>query len=301
MLQKNALSKPARLRQLLTEPATGIMTTGVMVPGAFNAIGAKLVEQAGFPLVYISGAGIANGVVGVPDIGLLTADEMAQLAGYIARAVDIPAIADADDGYGDAWQVYRTVQRYEREGIAGLHLEDQQAPKRCGHLDGKQLIPVEVMQAKLRAAVAARQNPDLLLIARTDANAVEGLDAAIARAKAYMAAGADMIFAEALTTEAEFAQFRAAMPGVPLLANMTEFGKTPLFTQAQFASWGYQLVIYPLTAFRQCLTTMRQVYDTLGQTGTQASLMPQMTTRQQLYDLLNYPAYTQTGQDWLKP
>ena len=285
------MNKPSRLRHLLTQ-------TGIMAPGAFNAIGAKLVAEAGFPVVYISGAGIANGVVGVPDIGLLTADEMAQLCGYIARAVDIPAIADADDGYGDAWQVYRTVQRYEREGIAGLHLEDQQAPKRCGHLDGKQLVPTEVMQAKLRAACAARQNPDIVLIARTDARAVEGLDGAITRAKAYMAAGADMIFTEALMDEAEFVAFRHALPGVPLLANMTEFGKTPLYTQQQFTDWGYQMVIYPLTAFRQCLTTMRQVYATLHQTGTQASLIDSMTTRQQLYEILGYPTYNQTGQDW---
>jgi methylisocitrate lyase len=283
--------KPQQLRQLLTE-------TGVMAPGVFNAIGAKLVQQAGFSLVYISGAGLANGVVGVPDIGLLTADEMARLAGYIARAVDVPAIADADDGYGDAWQVFRTVQQYEREGIAGLHLEDQQAPKRCGHLDGKQLVSTDVMQAKIRAAVAARQNPDTVIIARTDARAVEGIDAAIARARTYMAAGADMIFTEALTDASEFQQFRQALPGVPLMANITEFGKTPLYTRQQFTDWGYQMVIYPLTAFRQCLTTMRDVYQQLLQCGTQERLINTMTTRQQLYDLLGYADYTLTGTQW---
>jgi methylisocitrate lyase len=288
----NAPNKPAQLRQLLTQ-------TGVMVPGAFNAIGAKLVQAAGFECVYISGAGLANGVVGVPDIGLLTADEMARLAGYTARATDLPAIADADDGYGDAWQVHRTVQQYEREGLAALHLEDQQAPKRCGHLEGKQLIPTQQMVAKLRAALDARQNPDFVLIARTDANAIEGLSGAIARAQAYVAAGADVIFPEALTTEAEFVAFRQALPNTPLLANMTEFGKTPLFTQAQFTAWGYQLVIYPLTAFRCCLTTMQQVYQTLHTEGTQSGLMPLMTTRQQLYDILGYPSYTTTGQHWI--
>jgi methylisocitrate lyase len=280
------------LRPLLTQ-------TGVMIPGAFNAIGAKLIEAAGFPAVYISGAGLANGVVGVPDIGLLTMDEMARLAGYIARAVSIPAIADADDGYGDAWQVYRTVQHYEREGIAGLHLEDQQAPKRCGHLDGKQLIPTGHMVAKLRAAVQARQYPNTVIIARTDARAIEGLEGAIARAQAYMQAGADMIFTEALTDEAEFRAFRAAMPNTPLLANMTEFGKTPLYTQAQFAQWGYQWVIYPLTAFRTCLTTMQHVYTTLKQDGTQTSLIDGMTTRQTLYEILNYSQYTDAGQHWI--
>jgi methylisocitrate lyase len=284
--------KTASLRQALT-PGKALP-----IPGAFNAITAKQVQLAGFKAVYISGAGLANGVVGVPDIGLLSASEMAQFAGYIARAVDIPAVADADDGYGDAWQVYQTVQRYEREGIAALHLEDQQSPKRCGHLDGKQLVSLEVMQSKLRAAVDARQDPNTLIIARTDARAVEGLDHAINRAKAYVAAGADVIFPEALTTEAEFVAFHQAMPHVPLLANMTEFGKTPYFTQAQFAQWGYAAVIYPLTAFRLCLTTAQQAYTTLKNEGGQATLVPQMTTRQELYTLLNYPAYTTTGERW---
>jgi methylisocitrate lyase len=263
----------------------------LMIPGAFNAITAKLIARHGFDAVYVSGAGLANGVAGYPDIGLLTQDEMARLSGYIARATHLPTIADADTGFGEAIQVFRTVQAYEREGLVGLHLEDQVFPKRCGHLDGKALISTEAMAEKLRAAVAARVDPDFCIIARTDAVAVEGVASAIARAQAYVAAGADVIFAEALTTADDFKTFCQAV-NAPVLANMTEFGKTPYFTRAEFASFGVAMVIYPLTAFRVMLKASDEVYATLQAQGGQGTLVEShMMSRQALYEVIGYNDY----------
>jgi len=198
----------------------------VVMPGAFNAATARLIERCGFSAVYISGAGLANATAGVPDIGLLTLSEVSQLAGYIADAVSIPALADADTGFGGAENVARTVRTFERIGLAGMHLEDQEFPKRCGHLTGKTLVPVDEMSQKLRAAVSARRDKDFLIVARTDARAVEGLDSAVQRAKAYLEAGADAIFPEALQSAGEFRNF-ARKVRAPLMANMTEFGKSP--------------------------------------------------------------------------
>src|SRR5687768_11352397 len=235
-------SKSTRLRRAI---ASGC----VVMPGAFNAATARLIERCGFPAVYISGAGLANATAGVPDIGLLTLSEVAQLAGYIAEAVSIPALADADTGFGGTENVARTVRSFERAGLAGMHLEDQEFPKRCGHLAGKVLVPVEEMTGKIEAAARARQDRNFLIVARTDARAVEGLDAAVQRAKNYLEAGADAIFPEALQSAKEFREF-ARCVRAPLMANMTEFGRSPLLSVRELAGMGYRMIIFPMTAFR---------------------------------------------------
>jgi methylisocitrate lyase len=229
-------------------------------------------------------------MTGYPDIGLLSMTEVVQFAGYIAEAVEIPAICDADTGYGEALQVIRTVQQFEKAGIAGIHLEDQLSPKRCGHLEGKQLIPIEDMQAKIAAALTARQNPDFLIIARVDARGVTGFEDAVQRAKAYVAAGAEMIFPEALQSEEEFAAFANAVD-CPLLANMTEFGKSPYLSAADFEALGYKIVIFPMTAFRVMMKAVQDLLTTLKRTGTQEGFLDRMQTRQELYELIDYPAY----------
>lgn len=257
------------------------------MPGAFNAATAKLIERAGFPAVYVSGAGLANATAGVPDIGLLTLGEVTQLAGYIARAVGIPVLCDADTGFGGAANVARTVEEFERAGLAGLHLEDQQFPKRCGHLAGKQLVSREEMEAKIRAAVKARVDRDFVLVARTDARAVEGFDAAVERARAYLAAGADAIFPEALESPREFRDF-AKKIDAPLMANMTEFGRGPLLSAKQLAAMGYRIVIFPLTAFRAAMRTEEECLRELKRRGSQKGWLSRMQTRAELYELLGY-------------
>lgn len=269
----------------------------VVMPGAFNAATARLVERAGFPAVYVSGAGLANATAGVPDIGLLSLNEVATLAGYIAAAVEIPAIVDADTGFGGTAEVAQTIRRIERAGLAGLHLEDQEFPKRCGHLAGKSLVSTGEMVDKLKAALDARSGADFLIIARTDARAVEGFDAAIERAAAYQAAGADAIFAEALQSEDEFRQF-AKQISAPLLANMTEFGKGPLLTATQLAEIGYRMVIFPQTLFRVAMRAEESCLADLLHTGTQAGWLDRMQTRAQLYDLLKYDPSVDV---WLAP
>ena len=264
-----------------------IRNGSVMMPGAFNAATARLVERAGFPAVYISGAGLANATAGVPDIGLLTLTEVAQLAGYIAKAVHIPALVDADTGFGGPENVSRVVQEFERAGLAGMHLEDQMFPKRCGHLAGKALVSVEEMTVKLRAAVEARQDKDFMIVARTDARAVEGFDAAVRRAKSYLKAGADVIFPEALESVKEFREFTRQVRA-PLLANMTEFGRSPLLSARQLAAMGYRMVIFPLTAFRVSMKSAEECLLDLKRRGTQKGWLERMQTRQELYDLLNY-------------
>lgn len=273
-----------RLKKRLEQPGILVM------PGAFNAITAKLIESIGFEGVYITGAGLANGTTGYPDIGMLTMTEMTQLAGYIAEAVEIPAICDADTGYGEALQVMRTVEQFEKAGLAGIHIEDQLAPKRCGHLEGKQLITIEEMQAKIVAATSTRQNPNFSIIARVDARGVNGLADAISRAKAYVEAGADMIFAEALQSKEEFAEFAKAV-NHPLLANMTEFGKSPYLSAQDFDAMGYKIVIFPMTAFRVMMKAVQAAFIELKQTGTQYGFLDRMQTRQELYELIDYPAY----------
>jgi methylisocitrate lyase len=260
------------------------------MPGVFSAITARLAASAGFEALYLTGAGVTNSVTAFPDIALLTLTEMAQQARYVARATPAPVIADADTGYGEALNIARAVEEMEHAGLAGIHIEDQVAPKRCGHLDGKQVIPAVDMARRIRAAVKARSDPDFFLIARTDARGVTGLQDAIDRARRYLDAGADGIFPEGLQSRDEFAQFASAIQA-PLLANMTEFGKTPLIPVSEFAGLGYALVIFPMTAFRVMMHAAGRLYAELKSTGTQAAFMDRMQTRAELYDLIRYSDY----------
>lgn len=259
----------------------------IIMPGVPNASMARQVERLGFDAVYVSGAGIANATAGVPDIGLLTLTEVAQLAGYIARAVKIPAIVDADTGFGGPENVARTIQQLEAVGLAGCHIEDQEFPKRCGHLSGKSLVDVEEMTEKIRAAVAARFDPDFMIIARTDARAVEDFNRTVERAKRYMEAGADAIFPEALQTTQEFQDFAGEIK-LPLLANMTEFGKSPLLSFSELAGFGYRMVIFPQSAFRASMKASHKFLRALKEQGTQKHWLDEMQTREELYKLLNY-------------
>ena len=262
---------------------------GLMLPGAFNALTAKLIQRTGFKGVYISGAGLNNGA-GFPDIGLLTLTEFATMASYIANATDLPCVCDADTGFGEAVNVSRCVKEMERAGVAAIHIEDQVFPKRCGHLSGQQLIPVEQMVRKIKTAVLSREDENFLIIARTDARAVEDFDSAVARAKAYAAAGADLIFPEALKDKAEFAAF-AKKVKTPLLANMTEFGVSPLLSSKELFKMGYKVVIYPMGAFRTMMKATEGFYTALRKEGTQAGLLDKMQTRKELYELLDYDSY----------
>jgi methylisocitrate lyase len=230
---------------------------------------------------------MANTTAGVPDIGLLTLTEVARLAGYVVDAVNIPAIVDADTGFGGAENVARTIHELERAGLAGCHIEDQEFPKRCGHLAGKSLIDAEEMAEKIRAAIAARRDPDFLIIARTDARGVEDFRGAVKRAEKYLEAGADAIFPEALQDAQEFRDFAQAIE-LPLLANMTEFGKSPLLSLQELADLGYRLVIFPMSAFRVSMKASEQFLRTLKASGTQSDSIEKMQTRQELYDLLGY-------------
>lgn len=269
----------------------------VLLPGVFNALSAKVAVDQGAKALYISGAGVTNANLAVPDIALITMTEMAQFASLIVQAANVPCIADADTGYGDALNVWRTVREFERSGLAGLHLEDQVSPKRCGHLDGKEVVSTKEMAKKVLAAVESKADPDFLIIARTDARGVEGLDAAIGRARAYVDAGADAVFPEGLTSEAEFEAFRRALD-VPLLANMTEFGKTPILGLNRFKELGYNLVIFPMTAFRVMLKAINEAYAELIGSGTQAALLERMHTRTQLYGTVEYAAFEALDRNW---
>jgi len=273
-------NKTARLRELISKEA-------VMMPGVSNAAMARQVEQVGFNAVYISGAGMANATAGVPDIGLLTLTEVTQLASYIANVVKIPAIVDADTGFGGAENVARTIQELEKAGLAGCHIEDQEFPKRCGHLAGKSIVDVEEMVGKIKAAVAVRRDPDFMIIARTDARAVEDFDRAVERAGEYLAAGADAIFPEALQSADEFRDFAKAID-LPLLANMTEFGKSPLLSFKELCDFGYKMVIFPMSAFRVAMKASEGFLHALKKAGAQSDWLDKMQTRQELYDLLDY-------------
>ena len=267
----------------------------VMVPGAFNALVARAVAQAGFEACYISGGATAN-VCGYPDIGLVTLTEMARTIREISDASKLPVIADADTGYGEVECCVRTVVEYERAGAAALHVEDQIFPKRCGHLDGKALISAAAMVDKVRAMANYRVNPDFVIIARTDAVHVTGFGDAVTRANLYREAGADMIFPEGLQTEKEFAEFAKASPG-PLLANMTEFGKTADISAERFQELGYQVVIYPLSMMRLAMGEVTRGLAALKRDGSVREILPRMQTRKELYELL---AYT-PGEQWNYP
>lgn len=258
-------------------------------PGAYNPIVAQIIQQIGFDGVYVSGAVMANSL-GMPDIGLTTLSEVVQQSVNIAKITPLPTILDIDTGFGETMNVVRTIQELDYLGLAGCHIEDQVNPKRCGHLDNKQLVDVNEMVKKINAASKAKLDDNFLLIARTDARGVEGLDAAINRAKAYVDAGADMIFPEALANEKEMELFRKAID-VPLLANMTEFGKTDLLTTQQLENLGFNLVIYPVTTQRLALFAVEMGLQTIKNMGTQESLIDQMQTRKRLYEVVNYEKY----------
>ena len=267
----------------------------VMVPGAFNALVARAVREAGFEACYISGGATAN-VAGYPDIGLVTLTEMARTIREIVDASGIPVIADADTGYGEVECAVRTVVEYGRAGAAGLHVEDQVFPKRCGHLDGKDLVPAEAMAEKVRAMSEHRVHPDFVVIARTDARHVTGFEDAVRRAAMYREAGADMIFPEGLQSEREFADFAKACPG-PLLANMTEFGKTPDITAERFGELGYRVVIYPLSMMRLAMGEVARGLAALRRDASVRESLPRMQTRKELYALLGY----EPGRRWDYP
>jgi methylisocitrate lyase len=259
-------------------------------PGAFNPLSAKLIEDRGFDGVYVSGA-VLSAELGLPDIGLTTLTEVAQRSRQISRMTALPTLVDADTGFGEPLNVARTVQELEDAGVAGLHIEDQVNPKRCGHLDGKAVVDAATAIKRIRAAVDARRDPNLLVMARTDVRAIDGMAAAVDRAKALVDAGADAVFPEALTTLNEFAAIRAALD-VPILANMTEFGKSELFTARQLADVGVNIVIYPVTLLRSAMGAAERTLDTIRADGTQAAAVPQMQTRSRLYELLDYEGYT---------
>ena len=260
-------------------------------PGAFSPLVARLVAEIGFEGVYVSGA-VLSADLGLPDIGLTTLTEVTGRGAQIASITDLPTLIDADTGFGEPMSAARTITLLEDAGLAGCHLEDQVNPKRCGHLDGKAVVPTADMVKRLRAAVGARRDPNFVICARTDAAGIEGVDAAIERARAYADAGADLIFTEALTGPADFARFRAAVD-VPLLANMTEFGKSELLTTAQLTDIGYNVVIYPVTTLRLAMFAVEHGLREIEANGTQSHLLDQMQHRERLYELLRYADYNQ--------
>lgn len=283
LLKKERKDTVAELRAELKRP--GI----VMVPGVYDVISALLVQSMGFKAAYVSGAAVTASL-GLPDLGLITMDEMVRVVRYIASSVDIPLIVDIDTGYGEALNVVRAVVEFERAGAAGVQIEDQVLPKKCGHLSGKHVVPPDEMAKKIKAAAEARRNPDFVIVARTDARGVTGLEDAIERAQLYLEAGADVIFPEALESEAEFAEFARRIKA-PLLANMTEFGKSPLIPAKRLEELGYKFVIYPVTLLRVALGAMREALRTISELGTQEPLLSKMMTRKELYELIGYYDY----------
>jgi methylisocitrate lyase len=251
-----------------------------------------LAERAVFRAIYLSGAGVANASFGLPDLGITTLNDVCEDIRRITGAAKLPLLVDADTGFGSAFGIMRTVKEMTRAGAAGLHIEDQVAAKRCGHRPGKRLVSAPEMADRIKAAVDGRSDERFVIMARTDARAGEGLQAAIERASAYVEAGADMIFAEALTELGEYREMTQAV-GVPVLANITEFGKTPLLTAEELASAGVRLALYPLSAFRAMSAAALEVYRTLRRAGTQQSVIETMQTRDQLYEVLDYRAYEQ--------
>jgi methylisocitrate lyase len=262
----------------------------LQIAGTINAYTALLAERAGFRAIYLSGAGVANASFGLPDLAMTTLNDVCEDVRRISSATDLPLLVDADTGWGSAFMIGRSIRELIRAGAAACHLEDQVAVKRCGHRPGKALVDAAEMCDRLKAAVDGRTDDDFVIMARTDAHAVEGQQAAIDRAAAYVEAGADMIFAEALTTLDEYRQFTDVIK-VPVLANLTEFGKTPLFTTAELQGVGVRMALYPLSAFRAMSAAALQVFETLRREGTQAAVVDTMQTRMELYDVLGYQAY----------
>jgi 2,3-dimethylmalate lyase len=281
---------PAQLRELLNSGQT------IVAPGAFDPLAARLVEEAGFAAVYMTGFGTSAALLGRPDVGLLTMTEMADSAGRIAACVDIPLIADADTGYGNPLNVIRTVGAYEAAGVAGIHIEDQVAPKKCGHLEGKLVIPAQEMAEKIRAAVEARTQPEFVIIARTDARAVEGLERALQRGRMYREAGADVLFIEALTSEEEADQAVRAFPGVPLLFNWAEGGKTPPISLDRVEELGYRIVIFPIRTLLAATAAMRRILQEIARAGTPAAAMHELPTFAEFVDFIGLPQVREAEQ-----
>jgi methylisocitrate lyase len=276
---------------------TAVADSTIQIPGAFNTLVGKLIAQSGYDAVYLSGAALSTGTLGLPDVGLFTLSELVMQTTYLTRNVDIPVIVDADTGFGEAINVVRTVQELEAAGAAAIQLEDQRLPKRCGHLSGKSLVAPAEMCAKLRAAADARTDSSLVIIARTDARGVISLADAIDRAKAFLDAGADWIFPEALRGREEFQRFAEEVKA-PLVANMTEFGQSPLLSLDELAELGYAAVLYPVTMLRVAMRAVEAALAVLADEGTQQSLLDLMQTRQELYDLLDYRDYEARDQKY---
>ncbi|MGH7258028.1 MAG: methylisocitrate lyase [Nitrospiraceae bacterium] len=292
VLKPRIATKGCRLRDLLA-------TQTVAIPGAFNPLTGMQIERAGFEVLYVSGAALSASR-GLPDTGLLSLEAVVAEAGAIAKAVSIPTIVDADTGFGPASTVTGAAREFERAGLAGMQIEDQQMPKKCGHLAGKQLVSIAEMVSKVRAAVRAKRDPDFMIVARTDARAVEGMEAAIQRGVAYVEAGADALFPEALGSAEEFRIFAQEMKKagivVPLIANMTEFGKTPYLTVGQFDELGYRGVLFPVSTLRAAMRAIEKLLAELKMAGSQREWITEMMTRQELYDLLRYaPDGTSAG------
>jgi methylisocitrate lyase len=283
-MPESSLTPGARLRAAVESERP------LQVAGTINAYAALLAQRAGFRAIYLSGAGVANASFGLPDLGITTLNDVCEDVRRITAACPLPLLVDADTGFGSAFNIARTCRELIRAGAGGMHLEDQVSAKRCGHRPGKALVPGGEMVDRLKAAVDARTDAGFVIMARTDAHAVEGLSAALERAAAYVAAGADMIFAEALTTLEEYRQFTAALR-VPVLANITEFGQTPLYTLVELEGAGVRLVLYPLSAFRAAAKAHEVVYQAIRRQGTQKSVVPYMQTRAELYEVLGYYDY----------
>ena len=279
---KTRPSAGQRFRQLLAQPEI------IQMPGAYNGLAARQAMKAGFKALYLSGAAMSASL-GLPDVGIITVDEVSFFVRQVARASGLPLLVDGDTGYGEALNVMHMVRSFEDAGAAAVHIEDQLLPKKCGHLNDKKLASPQDMAAKVQAASRARR--DLVIIARTDAAASEGLDGAVARARLYLEAGADAIFPEALTDAGMFRAFAEKLPGVPLLANMTEFGRTPFFTADKFAQMGYRMVIWPVSALRVAAKAHEELYDSIRTHGGAHKMVERMQTRAELYDTIAYSDY----------
>ena len=291
ILRDNVNKGPRELRRLVS---SGL----VSAPGVFNGMSAILAERAGSKAIYLSGSGV-SGAMGLPDLSVTTLSELADKVREITSVVKIPMIVDVDTGFGEVLNVVRTVRMMENAGASAMHIEDQVLPKKCGHLPGKMVIPTDEMVLKIRAAAKARKDRNFMIIARTDARAVEGLDASIKRAKAYLKAGADAIFSEALESESEFRRFAKEVKA-PLLANMTEFGKSPLLSCDELEKLGYRIVIFPLTAFRASLLAMADVYAKLNRYGTQRGFIDDLMTRKDFYKAIGYQDYEDEDAEMFK-
>jgi 2-methylisocitrate lyase-like PEP mutase family enzyme len=287
------LNRRANPRRRLRELLSGGQL--VSAPGVYDAMSARLVEAAGFPAVYMSGFGVTASLLGRPDIGLLGMSEMAQAARRIVSAVDVPVIADGDTGYGNAINVIRTVQEYEAAGVAAMHIEDQVTPKRCGHMSGKQVVPAEVMIDKVKAAVAARQDPDLVLIARTDAAAVEGIDAAIDRALRYREAGADMLFLDALSSQEDIEKAATALAAEQVLFSWGEGGLTPPTTLDQLRGWGFSVVIFPVAALLASVSAAQSVLARISDDGTPIRAIAGLPSLKEFFGLIGLEEIDELG------